>query len=221
MIINNPHTFSERFLSKFLESGFGAMPKREMEIYLLHLMLEDGQFKNEEGEIDYHEMSMALRISESKVRNLVYAVELKYAPPSSFDQALIELIERQRYEVDAVKGVIKFSVQRPLLKQAFEYEVRKLGGVSDGSFSKQVVIIKQETFAKLLSRLYGNKVNQEMLTRVQHELKVELNTENPRDGLFRLFAEEFVKTSGGKTAEMIFDSLNPVAWLKALQAITL
>jgi hypothetical protein len=32
-----------------------------------------------------------------------------------------------------------------------------------------------------------------------------------------LFAEEFVKTSGGKTAEMIFDNISPLEWLKALR----
>jgi hypothetical protein len=39
-------------------------------------------------------------------------------------------------------------------------------------------------------------------------------------GLFQLFAEEFVKNSGKKSAEMVFDSINainPLAWLKALQ----
>jgi hypothetical protein len=53
------------------------MAKRELEVYLLHLLLEDGQFVNRDGEIDYHEMSLTLRISEAKVRNLVYAAELK------------------------------------------------------------------------------------------------------------------------------------------------
>ncbi|MBD3768385.1 MAG: hypothetical protein IE928_10660, partial [Gammaproteobacteria bacterium] len=127
------------------------------------------------------------------------------------------LIEQNRFEVDTVKKLIKFSVQRPLLKQAFEYEVRKLGGVSDGSFSKQIVTIKQDTFAKLLNRLYGNKVDDEMLARVQHEIGLDEATQNKRTGLFRLFAEEFIKTSGGKTAELLFDNLNPVEWLKALQ----
>lgn len=51
--IKNPNQFSERFLSKFLENGFGALPKRELEVYLLPLLLEDGQFKNENGEIDF------------------------------------------------------------------------------------------------------------------------------------------------------------------------
>ena len=91
--INNSNAFSDCFMARFLENGFGALSKRELEVYLLHLLLEDGQFKNEIGEIDYHEMSLALRISETKVRNLVYEIELKYAPLETFYQSLIELIE--------------------------------------------------------------------------------------------------------------------------------
>jgi len=95
--------------------------------------------------------------------------------------------------------------------------VRKLGGVSDGSFSKQIVTIKQDTFAKLLNRLYGDKVDDEMLARVQQELEVEPDAKSLRTELFRLFAEEFFKTSGKKLAETLFDNLSPVEWLKALQ----
>jgi hypothetical protein len=133
---------------------------------------------------------------------------------------LIQLIEQNRFEVTPDKTQIRFSVQSPLLKQAFEYEVRQLGGISDGSFAKHIVTIKQATFAKLLDRLFGEKVDSEILAGVEAELSESATPAEQRAGLFRLFAEEFVKTSGVKSAEMAFDSLNsinPVAWLKALQ----
>ena len=214
MKIKDSNSFCEQFFAKFLENGFGALPKRELEIYLLHLLLEDGQFKNEKGLIDFHEMSLALKMTETKVRNLVYEIELKYQKPIDFSNALINLVEKQSYEVDLSRNAIKFAIQSPLLKQAFEYEVRKLGGVSDGSFAKHLITIKAETFAKLLNRLYGDQVDSKILDRIAVQLK---ENETPKAGLFRLFAEEFVKTSGGKTAEMIFDNLSPIAWLKALR----
>ena len=216
MNINNSKRFSQNFITKFLDNGFGTMAKRELEVYLLHLLLEDGQFVNRDGEIDYHEMSLALRISETKVRNLFYEAELKFGIIGSFDKAFVDLIEKGSFEADPVKKIIRFSVQSPLLKQAFEYEVRKLGGISDGSFSKQIVTIKEETFAKLLCKLYGAQVDEQLLNRMQNELNQESDIEVSRPTLFRIFAEEFIKTSGGKTAEMLFANLAPVAWLKAL-----
>jgi len=110
-------------------------------------------------------------MTETKVRNLVYEVELKYQTQPDFDEALINLIKKGLFEVDASRRAIKFAIQSPLLKQAFEYQVRQLGGVSDGSFAKHLVTIKEVTFAKLLDKLYHKKVNDSELQKLFTELK--------------------------------------------------
>jgi len=102
MNINDPKNFSQKFITKFLGNGFGAVPKREVEVYVLYLLLEDGQFVNRDGEFDYHEMSLSLRISETKVRDLVYEAELKYTTIGSFEKALVDLIEKECFEADSV-----------------------------------------------------------------------------------------------------------------------
>lgn len=80
--------------------------------------------------------------------------------------------------------------------------------------------IRQDTFAKLLDRLFGDKLDAEILAGVETKLRERATPAEQRAGLFQLFAEEFVKTSGDKTAEMVFDSLNSInalAWLKSVQ----
>jgi len=134
MNLNNLSQFAELFIIKFLENGFGALPKRELEIYVMHLLLTDGQFKSEGQDIDFHEMSLVLKMTEAKVRNLIYEVDLKYEPQFNFKAELLSLIEKQKIVVDKDKDVIKFAIHSPLLKQAFEYEVRKLNGISDCCF---------------------------------------------------------------------------------------
>ena len=91
--------------------------------------------------------------------------------------------------------------------------MRKLGGVSDASFAKHLVTINEVTFAKLLNHLYGEAVNDKLFDRVAFSSK---NMKRQKSDLFRQFAEEFVRTSGGKAAEMGFDNLSPIEWLKAL-----
>lgn len=134
---------------------------------------------------------------------------------------MIELVENENYEVDESRRVIKFSIQSPLLKQAFEYELRRLGGICDGSFAKQVVTISEATFSKLLNRLYGDKVDAEMLAWVQSELKFEPGAQNARTRLFELFVAEFVKESGKKLAGSNFDSLNSVESIKIVNKVLL
>lgn len=212
MQLNNQKEFLDKFLAKFLDNGFGVMPKREIEIYLLHLMLTDGQFVNELGELDFHEMSLALKMSETRVRNLVYEVDLKYSIPKDFISELISLIEHEKFEVHGTE--VKFAVHSPMLKQAFEYEVRKLGGVSDGSFAKHVVTISQTTFERLINRLYGNSQRaQVIINALPADLRVAIAD---KDSLVREFTRAFVKTSGGRTADLLFDVISPVDLLKGL-----
>ena len=123
-------------------------------------------------------------------------------------------LKNKKIVVDKDKDVIKFAIHSPLLKQAFEYEVRKLNGIRDGSFSKHVVSIDQETFTNLLVALYGDlPLPDNLKDAINTRRDVEV-TDSPT--LIRLFTEEFIKTSGNKSAELLFDSLNPVAIFKQL-----
>jgi len=211
--IKNKQSFTDKFIAKFLENGFGSLPKREIEIYIMNLLLEDGQFINKNGDIDYHEVSLILRLSETKVRNLIYEVELKYKKEHSFINQLIELIEKNKYE--SIDGKVKFNVQSPLLKQSFEYEVRQLpNSISDGSFAKNIVTITNDTFEKLLKKLFIDEQKISNFIKSLPENKKEIVTD--KDSLFREFTKEFLKTSGSRSADLVFDFINPINLLKGL-----
>lgn len=216
--LKNEAQFAKKFISKLLENGFDYMKERELKIYILYLLLEDGQFVNKNGDIDYHEISLALKISETKVRNLIYEVELKYKNNHNFVEQLIKIIEEKRYEIAGDK--IKFAVYNPLVKQYFEYEIRKLNGVSDGSFAKHIVTISIKTFEKLLLHLYEDKSSkkaEEIIKKLPPELKDKINDE---ESLLREFVREFAKNfaakSGERTADLLFDTFDPVSFLKKL-----
>ena len=75
------------FWQSFYQNVFGALPKCELDILLLHLLLEDGLFRNKSGVLVFHEMSLALKMTETKVRDLVYEIELKYRQLINFSRA--------------------------------------------------------------------------------------------------------------------------------------
>ena len=214
--IKDKSTFADKFIKKLLENGFDFMKERELKVYILYLLLEDGQFVNENGNIDFHEMSLKLKISETKVRNLFYEVELKYRNNHNFPEQLINIIEKKRYEV--IKDQVKFAVYNPLVKQYFEYEIRKLNGVSDGSFSKNIVTINIETFEKLLLKLYNNsqKVD-EIIKKLPKNFQEKITD---RKSLIEEFVKEFVKgfsnKSGENTADLVFGILTPAKFLRKL-----
>jgi hypothetical protein len=82
--INNKPKFTDKFITRLLENGFDFLSEKELKVYILYLLLEDGQFMNDDGDIEFHEVSLALKISETKVRNLIYEVELKYRNNHNF-----------------------------------------------------------------------------------------------------------------------------------------
>jgi len=214
--INNKSQFIDKLINKLLENGFDFLSLKELKIYIFYLLLEDGQFINDEGDIDFHEVSLVLKISEAKVRNLMYEVELKYRDNHDFIQQLISIIEKGKYEV--IEDKVKFAVHNPLVKQHFEYEIRKLNGVSDGSFAKHIVTISTTTFEKLLLKLYGDSTKaDEIIRELSEELKEKIVD---KESLFREFTREFGKsflsTSGERSANLLFDFIDPVTLLKRL-----
>lgn len=214
--LNNKPIFTDKFLTKLLENGFDFMKEKELKVYILYLLLEDGQFVNSDEEIDYHEISLMLKISETKVRNLIYEVELKYRDNHNFIEQLISIIEKGKYEV--TDGNVKFAVHNPLVKQFFEYEVRKLDGVSDGSFAKHIVSISTGTFEKLLLKLYNNSTKaDEIIASLPEDLKEKITD---KESLIKEFVREFGKsfssTSGSRSADLLFDVIDPVSLLKRL-----
>jgi len=217
--IKNKSEFAERFITKFLDNGFGSLTKREIDVYVMYLLLEDGQFYRSDGELDFHEISLELKISESKVRNLIYEVELKYKNDQDFVEQLISIIEKGKYEVIG-DNKIKFSVHSPMLKQYFEYEIRNLDGVSDGSFAKHIVTISRTTFEKLLLKLYANSDGdnaEEIINSLPEELKEKITD---KESLIKEFVREFGKgfssASGERSAHMLFDVIDPAGFLKRL-----
>jgi len=216
--VKNKEFFADNLISKLLENGFDFMKERELKVYILYLLLEDGQFVNEKGELDFHEMSLVLKITETKVRNLVYEVELKYQSNINFIKKVIELIEKNKFEIDGEK--IKFAVHDPLLKQHFEYEIRKLDAISDGSFAKHIVTISKSTFEKLLIRFYGNSNKiQEIIQQLPEEKRKQLSN---KENFFKEFVKEFFmefgkgfgNEFGRQSADLIFSSLGLVNVLK-------
>ena len=150
------------------------------------------------------------------MRNLVYEVELKYRANHNFVEQLINIIEKGKYEVTDDR--VKFAVHNPLVKQYFEYEIRKLDGVSDGSFAKHIVTISSETFEKLLLKLYGNSIKaDQIISSLPENLKEKVTD---KESLIKEFVREFGKsfssTSGERSANLLFDVIDPVSLLKRL-----
>jgi hypothetical protein len=139
---------SERFvgdlISEYVERGFGTLAKRDLEVFLFHLLHKHGYFGDK---LDFFQMSKMLRISETKVRNLYQDVQLRYNMYTE-DQAkerFVQLLESGRFDVDPGRGY-RLQIRDPLLRQFVEEWVDSVNGISDSSFSPTIIVIPREVF---------------------------------------------------------------------------
>lgn len=63
-----------KFLAEYLRRGFGMMPKREVDIQIFGELYKQGFFGDDPST---HSISMALQISDTKVKSLIYEMELR------------------------------------------------------------------------------------------------------------------------------------------------
>ena len=213
MELRNPNKFSQHFIEEYLSRGFGVLPKREVDIIILHYLIEDGVFeKDESGELDYYEMSSKLKISETKVRNLIKDVQLRYESftEETFKLRLYQLISKTRFSFDRNQDYIIFSIANPMLKQTFEHWVAKVNGFTDSSFSSKIVKLSNDVFADVLVKLYGDESEGALL-----ELKNKLPEDAPEEmkkassvkEYFLRFVDKYLESFASRSGELTAETL--------------
>lgn len=85
-------------INDYLNRGFGSMTKNDFEVWIFHQLL-CGQLHGKSN----REISIALRIPDSKVKRLRYEADLKWGNPnddSAYHDALVKVIKNARLVKD-------------------------------------------------------------------------------------------------------------------------
>jgi len=209
MQLNDPEAFAHGFLEEFMRSGFGSMPKRDMEIMVLHLLVRDGQY---DLPSDLFKACRELKLTETRVRSLYQSLQLKYAlyDETEAKRRFAELLEQGL--IESKNGRLTFIVRDPLLRQYFEEWVASLGRFADSSFNKNLVVVSTETFRDVVTRLAVGDFDE--IRQCFHGELVVFEASQDKKSLARLFTEELVKSLGKETGSVTIHGL--AAMLKML-----
>jgi len=207
MTINNSNNFTEDLFKEILLKGFGTMSKKDIDILLMHLLFKDKQFSSDE---DHYTIAKILKTTPAKVRNLIYDMQLRYDNEElNIQEILLTMLLNKKYIVDG--NFIILEIRNPQYKDLFEYEVRNVGGFSDGSFNNNIIKLKKEAFEKLFNSFFDGfdleKIKKELSKKELEELK----SINPKDSgefifsLLKIFGESTAKQLGKETAKILPD----------------
>lgn len=155
--------FGRRFLERFLERGLGSLGKRDVDILVLHLLEVHAGLDLKSN----HELSIALRLTEARIRALRYEARLKYpADEQRFvERQLLYVLAKAQFEVEAQR--IVFVVEDSFLRNALQAHLKRRGAFADNSFNSELVKVSVDSLAPVLEDFYGQALAGEFLVEMK------------------------------------------------------
>ncbi len=156
------------FFNWYIDDGFGARPKKEIDIKLFNFMYQNF-FK------DYNNYSIAkiLRITEQKVKSLISESEAKFQSIShreALEFVFNKIVNHQNnIELDK-NGNIFLNIENPKIKSEFSYAAKKVGYFTDFTFNDEILKFKPHVFISILLNM--NKELKELtLDKIKENIK--------------------------------------------------
>lgn len=185
------------FLEKFLNPAFGALPKSEIELLVLNLLVDLKIIKTEPT---IYDLVTTLKVTRAKARKLIYERELRRLSEVELDDHVKELLKRPLIQKQGELFILE--VENPLVSDHLRAKVQQLGYVSDGSFSPSLVKLPLDAIVSLIE-LY--------LTQTQRsEVQKALIAAGAPDNSFKGVVKAVLKKVGAKIAassgEVVMDN---------------
>ena len=170
------------FLKKCVDR-FGHMNKKDYEVALFHLLLQNGLG----GKTDYA-ISRELRIPESRVKSLRYETDLEYQQEDDhnrFKEAFYSILKNGTFKPTSDKKM-QFIVKDKMLRLYILDKLESYGSFADSSFNSNIVVVTASDVLILLADFEDKK---ELQAEIKSQLKQngqilpQSITEHLRDGL--------------------------------------
>lgn len=136
-------------LENYSQPAFGSLPKKEIDLMMFQALQKLGIL---ESQPDLYSIVSTLKVTRAKARNLLYEVGLRNSDAQYLDSELRRHLARPMGIKDGEK--ICLEMGNPLLIDHLKHILRKLGHLSDGSFSPELVRLQPVALKALLNHLF-------------------------------------------------------------------
>ena len=142
---------------------FASFNKSDYEVLMFTAYLDS----LDKTEINDYEISIALGITESKVRNLRVKSQLQYPREIYWDKELTSAIEHGTY--DQVQKQITVTLEDPSVRNRIKYEVESKFGTVNLSLNNKQLVLPVESFLVLAA--CAEKDTDDVLKKLNKELQ--------------------------------------------------
>lgn len=192
---NKEKEFVEQFLTEYLKEGFGSLPKREIDILVMNLLLNLGELAGESNQ----DLSVRLRATEAKIKNLRYEARLKYPPDQDYvKREFFYILSKSKYAIET--GKIIFAIEDEYIRHAIQGQLKAKGMFADTSFNTELIKMDTKFLEAVLGELYGEDIKKDFQAGFEAMEKQMSKAGFDIAGVFSKFMLDFVKTAAQKIA---------------------
>ena len=193
-------------MKSYMHPAFGSMAKRDFDILLFMKLQELGVL---DMNPELYDLVSDLRVTRSKARNLLYEAKLRATSKEELDSELIFLLKDPTFMKDNDK--IALEIDNPYLIDHLRSHLRKLGHLTDGSFSQELIKLTPEAFIALFES-YMPKESIDSVRETFIELGAVQDTtfRGVFKGVLKKLGNKVADEAGGAVAESLADYLGPV-----------
>lgn len=196
--------FFDEFVKSYTNPSFGVLPKKEVEILVLKLLIEAGMF---DKEVDSYSISRVFNIPITKARSLYYEYQLRYAEDD------YSLVIKNLYKANVMifnkRPRIFLQIDSIFIRHKVEYLIRDSNEMVDYSFNRNILSFNSDAYFMLLEKLVNkeeaNRFENSIKTQIGINLQEEVYRSKTRAELFDIFLEEAVKAAGREGVKLVLD----------------
>lgn len=190
----------DKFIAEYCAHSFGALPKKEIDLLVFRLMRESGRI---EPDADIQEISRQLMVPVSKVRSLLYDLQLRDKNANGenwFRTQILTVLKNARVKLYNGEPAIWVVIESPLLRKELEARAKRKASFVDTSFNRELLKLDMAMYARLLEEIAPNECKNIQKAALKNQQQTNPKATTPLlEEALRIFVTEFA-SSGGKEA---------------------
>ncbi|MEO3430711.1 hypothetical protein AAFN88_17790 [Pelagibius sp. CAU 1746] len=186
--------FAREFLKAYLEDGFANMPKREIDLLVLRLLVEHTEGWSWDDPPSAFELARTLRAKRGRLRSMLDELSFRNAADEERAKARLHHLLKNG-EKDIEGNRVRVQIEDGYLREYAKSLVQADFGIVDTSFDRSIVTLSGDKFLLLVAEVMGDEAKKEFEKELKKHRK-ELGAAKDKEGLLKTFLREFVKSAG-------------------------
>lgn len=148
-------------IKKYLDKGFGSMNKNAFEVFIFNEIMKNPYEILEidsEIKLSNYDISLKLKIPETKVKRLAYEADLAYGGENREAECrkkLLQAIEKVKFKCDKKENTkVSFVIEEFSVRKYLEHKLKQKGTFIDFATNNEVVIVSIDDFSELIKDLF-------------------------------------------------------------------